>query len=622
MAANSDQNRDTPDQHETDPHEEDVQNDAIVGKAVRASLFVLVAIGAGIGAFFGVRSLLRKDVAPLPRRIVNVETRDLTVFDLPQLPFTDITESSGVSFVHDNALTGKKLLPETMVGGVATFDYDGDGDADLLLIGGTTWPNEPSPDRPKSALGLFRNDGTGTFEDVTNEAGLTSFIYAMGAAVGDYDNDGDLDLYITALGPNRLFRNEGGSFLDVTDLLGVAGAADGWSSSAGFVDYDRDGDLDLAVGNYVEWSREYDLAQNFQLVGDERAYGRPLNFGGTFPTLYRNDGDTFADVSEAAGLNIKNPDTGVPAAKSLGLAIHDFDDDGWLDLCFANDTVRNFLFRNKQDGTFEEVGEFAGIAYDDMGTARGAMGIDVARFRSDQTVGIAIGNFANEMTALFTDPFGALSFTDEAVASGLGPQTRLLLTFGVLFVDADLDGRLDLFAANGHLEEDISKVQPSQKYEQPPQLFWNAGDDGETEFVPLTENEVGQQFLKPLVGRGSAAADFDLDGDLDLVIATAGQSPRLLRNDQQLGHHWLRVRVESDKPIIGTSIRLKAAESGTEQVAIINPTRSYLSQSELPVTFGLGDQTEIDALEITWPDGQVQTEPIDAVDQQITITRQ
>ena len=406
----------------------------------------------------------------------------------------------------------------------------------------------------------------------------------------------------------------------MTAATGTAGASDAWGTSTGFVDYDKDGDLDLVVCQYVEWSREFDLAQNFQLVGDERAYGRPINFGGTHPILFRNDGDEFTDVAEEAGLHIRNSDTQVPAAKSLGLAIHDFDDDGWPDLCLANDTVRNFLFRNNRDGTFEEVGVLAGVAYDDMGSARGAMGIDVARFRSDGTVGVAIGNFANEMTALYTDPFQSLSFTDEAVASGLGPQTRLLLTFGVLFVDADLDGRLDLFAANGHLEADISKVQPSQTYAQRPQLFWNAGDVGETEFVPLGNEELGDEFLNPLVGRGSAAADLDLDGDIDLVIATTGQPPRVLRNDQSLDHHWLRVRVNDDRPTINTEVVIKS--NGRTQRAVVNPTRSYLSQSELPITFGLGESTTVESLSVRWNDGTEQTVDVDGVDREIVVTRQ
>lgn len=598
----------------------DVQDDAAVGRAMRVSMLFLGAVLIAIGGYFGVVSAWNREPAVEPQPIVDVKVRNLDVIEKPKMPFRDVTAEIGIDFVHRNGWTGRKLLPETMVGGVALFDYDGDSDADILLLGATQWPDEPIADDAESALALYRNDGDWTFVNVTAEVGLDLAIYAQGAAVGDYDSDGDLDLYVTAVGPNRFFRNDDGHFVDVTEQTGTAGGDAQWGASAGFVDYDRDGDLDLAVANYVEWSRDYDLAQNFQLVGDERAYGRPLNFGGSVPTLFRNDGDRFVDVSEEAGLQVLNADTGVPAAKSLGLAIHDFDNDGWLDLCFANDTVRNFLFRNRQDGSFEEVGVLAGVAYDDMGSARGAMGIDVARFRSDGTVGIAIGNFANEMTALYTDPFQSLSFTDEAVASGLGPQTRLLLTFGVLFVDADLDGRLDLFAANGHLEGDIGKVQPSQTYEQPPQLFWNAGDVGETEFVPLGEEEVGSEFLKPLVGRGSATADLDLDGDLDLVIATTGQKPRVLRNDQSTGHHWLRVRIQSERPTIGTEITLVAG--GVTQRAAVNPTRSYLSQSELPVVFGLGKADSVESLSVRWPDGVEQSVAVDRVDRELVVTRE
>ena len=503
-----------------------------------------------------------------------------------------------------------------MGGGVAAFDYDGDGDADLLCVGSSQW--EPSPDDPPS-LALYRNDGDFAFTDVTEDAGLDVVLYAMGPAVGDFDADGDLDLYVTALGPNRLFRNDNGTFVDVTAETGTAGGPDDWSTSAGWTDYDRDGDQDLVVLNYVSWSREYDLAQDFKLTGTDRAYGRPANFGGSQPLLFRNDGGAFTEVSEEAGLHVTNPDTGVAACKSLGLATRDFDGDGWVDLFVANDTVRNCLFRNKQDGTFEEVGVLAGVAYDDMGNARGAMGVDAAYFRGDETLGLAIGNFANEMTALYVDPFGSLSFTDDAVITGLGPQTRLLLTFGVVWSDADLDGRPDLFCANGHLEEDVSIVQPSQTYAQPPQLFWNAGDAGDTEFVPLTAEQAGEAFFEPLVGRGVATADFDLDGDEDVVIANLEGRPRLIRNDQETGHHWLRVVVGPPAEANGATVALTA--DGRTQRRVVTATRSYLSQCELPLTFGLGEARAVESLVVTWADGTEQEVAVDGVDQAITVTK-
>src|SRR5690606_20170920 len=283
--------------------------------------------------------------------------------------------------------------------------------------------------------------------------------------------------------------------------------------------------------------REFDAAQNFRLADGARAYGRPQNFPGTFPQLYRNDGEgRFVDVSREAGLQIRDPGTGQPLAKALGVCFADFDRDGWLDIVVANDTVQNLLFHNQQNGTFEEIGELAGIAFDRDGRARGAMGIDIAPFRNSEALGIAIGNFSNEMVALYVAERGQLSFSDQAVRAGVGPDTSLQLTFGMFFVDCDLDSRLDLFVANGHLEDQINRVQPRQTYEQSPQLFWNGGPGSPVEFLPLTARQTGEDFVRPLVGRGAACADIDGDGDTDLLITAVGRRPRLLRNDQQSGH--------------------------------------------------------------------------------------
>jgi len=446
---------------------------------------------------------------------------------------------------------------------------------------------------------------------------LNVSLYGMGVACGDYDNDGRVDLFISTLGTNRLFKNEGTRFTDVTTQAGVGGLPQLWSTSCGWFDYDRDGDLDLLVCNYVEWTRDFDRAQNFTLKGGIRAYGRPQNFNGIPPLLYQNQGNgTFTDVSEQAGLRIFTSGTGVPLAKSLGLNFYDFDQDGYLDIFITNDTVQNFLFRNQQNGTFTEMAAISGVAFDMDGNARGAMGIDIAPFRNDETLGIAIGNFANEMTALYTCPGTEMQFIDEAVSNGLGPQTRLSLTFGVFFFDADLDGRLDLFSANGHLEEDINIVQERQHYEQAPQLFWNCGSQHATEFLPLDESLVGSDFVRPLVGRGATFGDIDHDGDLDLLIMTTGKTPRLLRNDQQTGHHWVRFQLTSvpkqdhkgDTPAsshhaLGAQILIKT-QSGT-QSRLVMPTRSYLSQTELPVTFGLGNEAEISSLSIKWPSGKI-----------------
>ena len=538
---------------------------------------------------------------------------------LPTIPWTDVTASAGIRFRHVNGAAGEKLLPETMGSGCAFFDYDADGDQDLFFVNSQVWPWNPgSPSRSA----LYENDGQGQFTDVTERAGLIGSLYGMGVACGDYDNDGNVDLFLSGVGSNRLYHNLGGRFEEVTEFAGVAGAKEDWSTCCGWLDYDRDGDLDLFVGRYIQWSRELDLAQDFRLEGGQRAYGRPQNFAGAFPSLYRNNGNgRFTDVAEAAGLCVKNPATGAPVAKSLGVTFGDLDRDGWLEILVANDTVQNLLFWNRGNGTFDEIGAVSGIAFDTQGQPRGAMGIDLADFRNNGTLGMAIGNFANEMTALYVAHHSQLQFTDVAVASGLGPATRLDLTFGVLFLDADLDGRLDLFIANGHLENEINKVRASQHYEQPPQLFWNCGTSADTEFALLKEKQIGPDLIRPLVGRGAATADIDGDGDLDLVITSVGGAPRLLRNDQQSSNHWIRLRLvgrQANRNSIGAQVTL-TLPNGTHLSRQVMSTRSYLSQSELTVTFGLGNTTQIPNLTIVWPDGSKQVVSAPEIDSEIAI---
>src|ERR1700730_5047041 len=317
----------------------------------------------------------------------------------------------------------------------------------------------------------------------------------MGGGGADYDNDGWIDLFVTAVGGNHLFRNVGGHCTDVTASAGVGGHDDQWSTCATWLDYDRDGNLDLFVCNYVRWSKAIDLQQDFRLVGLGRAYGPPRTFEGTFPYLYHNDGHgRFTDVSSKAGVQIRNPNTHVPMAKSLGVGAVDLDADGCPDLVVSNDTVQNFVFHNERNGTFTEIGATAGIAFDPYGNSRSAMGIDAADFRNDGSLGIAIGNFANEMTALYVSQQAPLQFADEAIVAGIGPASRSALTFGVLFVDYDLDGRLDLLTANGHIEEAINTVQASQTYPQPPHLFWNAGAAGRATFAPVLPDAAGDLF--------------------------------------------------------------------------------------------------------------------------------
>ena len=456
--------------------------------------------------------------------------RALAADEIPVAKFTDITREAGITFVHNNGAYGDKLLPETMGGGVAFFDYDNDGHQDLLFINSTYWPGHIPEGKPPPTMALYHNDGHGHFTDVTKGSGLDVSFYGMGVAIGDYDNDGLPDVFITAVGGNHLFHNDGhGKFHEVTQEAGVGGSTNDWSTCAAFIDYDNDGKLDLFVGNYVQWSAEIDRAKSYILPNIGRAYGPPRNFAGTFPYLYHNDGNGhFTDVSAKAGVQVKDPATGLPMAKSLAVAPVDVDNDGWIDLVVANDTVPNFLFHNEHNGTFKEIGARSGVAYDAYGLVRGAMGIDSARFRNDDTLGIAIGNYANEMNALYVAQRDSLLFADEATQAGVGPASQKLLKFGLFFFDYDLDGRLDVLTANGHLEPEINRVQSNQQYRQPAQLFWNRGDSKGTGFVPVPPDKAGTDLFQPIVGRGAAFADIDGDGDLDVVLTQIGGPPLLL----------------------------------------------------------------------------------------------
>ena len=585
-------------------------DDAVIGRALRRSLLVilgvvLVAILVGVIVLLTLGTGPSVQVTPLSAPVAPA----VAPADVPTVRFTGITAAAGIDFVHRNGAAGEKLLPETMGGGVAFFDFDGDGDQDLLFINATFWPGKNPAGQPAPTPALFRNDGTGHFENVTAGSGLDVSFYGTGVAVGDYDNDGLPDVLITAVGGNHLFHNQGGGkFVEVTAASGVAGSSAEWSTGAAWIDYDNDGRLDLFVCNYVRWSREIDFEVGYKLEGIGRAYGPPMNFPGTFPCLYHNDGGgRFTDVSARSGIQITNPATGLPMAKSLAVAPVDLDKDGWIDLVVANDTVQNFVFHNEHNGTFKEIGARSYIAFDASGQARGAMGIDTARFRNDDSLGIAIGNFANEMNALYVSQRDALIFADEAITEGIGPASRKRLKFGLFFFDYDLDGRLDILTANGHLEEEINKVQKSQQYRQAAQLFWNRGASKGMNFVEVPEEKAGPDLFQPIVGRGSAFADIDGDGDLDAVLTQVNGPPLLLRNDQQLGHHWLRLKLvgtKSNRDAIGAWIKVRVGNQTLQRQVM--PTRSYLSQSELPVTIGLGKATSITSLQILWPDGSTQ----------------
>jgi hypothetical protein len=608
------------------PQQVDIESqehdDKIIGTMFWRSVIVFSVLALAVGAAAGAWWLSQTKKAPSVIATEHQAPAIRKVVEAPALPFTDITKAAGIAFVHENGAIGEKLLPETMGSGCAFLDYDNDGDADLLFVNSCRWPWDKRPASRAPTMALYENDGKGQFVDMTSKAGLDVTFYGMGVACGDYDGDGWTDVFITAVGKNHLFRNEKGHFTETTATAGVSGAESEWSTSAAFLDYDNDGDLDLFVANYVRWSREIDSQQGFKLDGQTRAYGPPMSFEGTFPYLYRNEGSgKFTDVSAPSGVQVKNPVSNVPVAKSMGIVPIDIDADGYLDLVIANDTVQNFVLMNQKDGTFHEIGIGSGVGLDPAtGGARGAMGEDAAYFRNDECLGIAIGNFANEMTALYVSKPHEASFLDEATASGLGPPTRQELTFGIFFIDCDLDGRQDILAANGHLEQEINKVQSSQFYEQPPHLLWNAGPEEASEFVSVPVDKVGQSFAKRMVGRGSAYADIDGDGDQDVVITANGGTPRLLRNDQKSGHHWLRLKLVGSgksREALGAVVKLKTGP--ITQTRVVMATRSYCSQSELPVTFGLGTKSQVDAVEIRWPDGTKQSVTIKNLDQQMTI---
>ena len=612
-----------PDDHEEFVHEDDT----VIGHALKWS--AIAAVLLVVAGFVAYTVLKPKDevIQAVNTEVVAPEQREVPAEEsVPESKFTDITAAAGIDFSHNNGATGDKLLPESMGNGVAFFDFDGDGDQDLLFTNGTWWPwdLEKKPELKPTTAALYRNDGKGAFEDVTAGSGLDVPFYAMGVAIGDVDNDGLPDVYQTAVGGNRLFRNLGnGKFADVTSEAGVGGGEKEWSTSAAFADIDNDGDLDLFVCNYVRWSREIDFEVNYTLVGVGRAYGPPTNFEGTFPSLFRNDGDgKFTDISAAAGVQIRSSATKVPMAKSLGVSPVDLDRDGWVDFIVANDTVHNFVFKNKKDGTFTEMGGISGIGFDNNGKVRGAMGIDVARFRNDDSLGIGIGNFANEMTALYVStPNNQLLFTDNAITEGVGPDSRLLLKFGLFFFDYDLDGWLDLLTANGHLEEEITKVQKSQSYAQPAQLFWNCGGTPAMGgFATVDSTKAGEDLFKPIVGRGSAYADIDGDGDLDVAFTQLHGKPLLLRNDQALGNRWLRVKLTgkaANRDGVGAMLKLKSGEA--TQWRLVTAARSYLSQSETVATFGLGPEAKQAELTVVWPGGAEQTVAVSKLDTTLVV---
>ena len=523
---------------------------------------------------------------------------------LPAPVFTDVTAPGGIRFVHNSGAFGKKYLPETVGSGGLLLDVDADGWQDLLLINSASWPGHPTRGGAKSYSTLYRNNKNGTFSDVTRGSGLDVELYGIGGAAADFDNDGHIDVYITALGGNRLFRNTGaGTFVDVTTKAGVADS--GFSTSAVWFDYDNDGKLDLFVAHYVAWTIDKDLFCT--LDGRNKSYCTPESYKGQSPTLYRNRGDgTFEDVTKKAGLYD-------PASKGLGVAMLDFDGDGRVDLFVANDTQPNRLYRNKGNGTFADVAVGAGVAFSESGVARAGMGVDAADYDGSGRPSLIIGNFSNEMMSLYHNEGNGL-FIDEAPRSAIGRASLLTLTFGCFFFDYDLDGRPDIFAANGHVADDIQRVQARIAYAQTPHLFRNMG---QKQFQEVT-TDAGAALQKPMVARGAAYGDIDNDGDLDILVMVNNGPARLLRNDAPSApgapgggkrNNVLRVQTigtTSNRDGVGARVDLDV-RGGTKLWQMVRTGSSFASQSELPLTFGLGDAILVDSLRVKWPSGRSET---------------
>jgi hypothetical protein len=517
--------------------------------------------------------------------------------------FTDITGPAGIRFKHTSGRSGRLLLPETMGAGCGFLDFDGDGKLDLFLINGAPLPgfSEKGPFYPA----LYRNRGDGTFEDVTKRAGLAVEMYGMGCAVGDYDNDGHDDLFVSCLGPDHLFHNNGdGTFTDVT---GKAGVSDPYfSTSCARLDYDRDGRLDLFVGNYCRWSP----ALNRVCKGPFGDYMcPPERYHGDPPRLYHNRGDgTFEDVTKKAGLYNA-------VGKNLGVVVFDVDEDGWPDLMVANDLEPNLLFRNNRDGTFREIGVEAGVAYSNAGKPRAGMGIDTADIRNDGRETIVIGNNTREGLALFQSD-GQGAFTDVADTAGLYAPTLPFPTFGTLFVDVDNDGRRDVLAVNGHVNERIERTGEGLKHAERAILFRNAGGGRFQEITALA----GGALQVPRVARGLAAGDFDGDGDLDFLISVCDGPPVLLRNDTPHTNHWLSVRArgtKSNRDGLGTEVTLEAG--GVRQRGWIRSGSSYCSASDRVAWFGLGGAPVVERLTLRWPSGTEQVLSRVTADREITV---
>ncbi len=524
------------------------------------------------------------------------------------ITFRDVTQQAGIHFVHNDGAFGKKYLPETLGPGVAFIDYDNDGWPDIFLVNGMDWPGHV---RKHSYPKLYHNNQDGTFTDVTHKAGLDRVeMFGLGVAVGDYDNNGYDDLFVTAYGQNHLFHNNGnGTFTDVTEKAGLGGVKE-FSTGAAWVDYDKDGHLDLVIANYVQWTPATDLYCT--LDGKNKSYCTPESYKGTSLRLWHNRGDgTFEDATKKAGLDD-------PTSKSLGIAVLDYNGDGWPDLLISNDTQPNKLYHNNGNGTFTEKAVLAGVAFSEDGVARAGMGVDAADYDRSGHPSVLITNFSNQMLSLYHNEGSGL-FVDEAPQSEIGRDSLLTLGFGCFFFDYDLDGWPDIFVANGHIDPDIQHVQANVKYAMPPHLFRNMGKGN---FEEVTK-AMGPEFDKPRVGRGAAYADVYNNGRLDILMATNDGPTVLFRNEATgaAANHSLRVKLigtKSNRDGIGAKVRVTSA--GGTQTEMMRSGSSYLSASELVLTFGLGQREKADRVEILWPSGQVDRLTNVAAGQTVVVT--
>ena len=504
----------------------------------------------------------------------------------PTVMFTDVARTAGIDFTHISGASKEKHVPETMGAGGLFFDYDNDNNLDIYLVNGGSLVN---PDVNASATNaLYRNNGDGTFSDVTASAGVEGHGYGMGCIAADYDNDGDADLYITNFGPNQLYRNNGdGTFSDVTEIAGVGDPR--WSVSTAFADYDLDSDLDLYIANYLDYALE--TAHPCYLQG-VHMYCGPHEYPGIRDTLYRNNGDgTFTDVTEAAGVG-----------KGLGVLFTDYNEDGYPDIFVANDAVEDFLYENRRNGTFEDVAKQVGVAYNSEGIMTASMGIASGDYDNDGRLDLFVTTFSLEVNSLFhNDGDGFYTMTTFDV--GLAKPSFSVLGFGTQFLDCDNDGALDLFVANGHVWDNVAQVTPTLAYRQPSQLFYN---DGAGRFTEISES-AGAFFSQLRAARGTAIGDYDNDGDVDILVTYCGEPPALLRNDSAHQNHWLRLHLvgkQSNREGIGARVSVKAGN--LTQVKEVTCGGSYASDSDHRPYFGLGTNTTVDAIEVLWPSGQTQ----------------